>query len=47
MRQLRIAGGTGEGLVLVLNLKQRAFMSCDNMVARDINSLIPQDTCNY
>lgn len=34
-------------MVLVLDLKQRAFMSCNNMVAGEVSSFIPQDTCNY
>lgn len=44
--QLRIAG-RNQGVYLVLDLKQRAFMACNNMVARKVNSFIPQDTCNY
>lgn len=44
--QLRRAGGN-QGLELVLDLKQRAFMVCNNMVAKEINSFFPQDTCTH
>lgn len=39
--------GRNQGIDLVLDLKQRAFMACNNMVARKVNSFHPQDTCNY
>lgn len=44
--QLRKAG-KNQGIGLVLDLKLRAFMACNNMLAKKVNSFIPQDTCNY
>lgn len=39
--------GRNRGIGLVLDLKQRPFMACNDMVAREVSSFIPQDTCNY
>lgn len=43
--QLRTAG-RNQGIELVLGPKQRALTACNNVVAREVNSFIPEETGN-
>jgi len=45
--RLLLRGGREGGTDLILDLKQRAFMSCNDMVVIEDNSDIPQDKCNH